>query len=444
MTKSLLIVIVTLFVLTACGSTDNIENHAIFIKPVPIDGPKPVNVIWSWTSNSESQSYDSNSVGWYSHPMADLPESNDEINVELPSMGKMIQFVNTSSDTTATDIIDPDTLNAFSIIIYQASMQWARHLDHTPDPVTFYLDDLDGGAAATGGPRSITFDTDFLKRTIDYFENGSPQERQLAIQQLLAVVTHELGHVLEYNNPNGSVDGCSSGTGCHAPQGSKSVMSYDPAANIHVTEEDIHHIPNATWNENEFDEYKIFKTGIPVSIENWGVWIYHEFDVYGQENTRHDWGHLSITDNIHGKAFIEGTQSTSALPSRSATYSGEDNFLGVDMHHNFLGALLRADANLKYTFDDQNMNLNINNFEAHYDDGDGAQWNYHSFSDWGDFTYDLTCNLDGCSSSYVFTKWYSNDSGDETGYVGGVVNDSINEYIGSFVAEKDGIIVAER
>ncbi len=444
MTKSLLIVIVPLFVLTACGNTGDTESHAIFIKPVPIDGPKPVNVIWSWTSITESQSYDSNSVGWYSHPMADLPESNDDIKVELPPMGNMIQFVNTSSDTTATDIIDPDTLNAFSIIIYQASMQWARHLNYTPDPVTFYLDDLDGDAAATGGPRSITFDTDFLQRTIDFFENGSPKEKQLAVQQLFAVVTHELGHVLEYNNPNGSVDGCGSGTECHAPQGSKSVMSYDPAANIHVTEEDIHHIPNATWNENEFDEYKIFKTGNPDSIKNWGVWIYHEFDVYGQENTRHDWGHLSITDSVQGKAFIEGTPSTIVLPTGSATYSGEDNFLGMDLDSNFLGVLLRADANLKYTFHDQNLNLRVNNFGAHYDAGYGPRWYDHNWENWGDFTYDMTCNLDGCSNSNVYTKWYSNDLGDETGFVGGVVNDNIYKYVGSFVAEKDGIIVAAR
>lgn len=438
------ITLVPLFVLTACGSADKIENHAIFIKPVPIDKPEPTSEIWSWTSSTEGQSYDSNDAGWYSHPMADLPKSNSDIRVELPPSGNMIQFVNTSSEETATDIIDPDTLNAFSIVIYQASMQWARHLNYTPAPVTFYIDDLDGNAAATGGPRSITFDSDWFQRTIDYFENGSPEEKEWAVQQLLSLVTHELGHVLEYNNPVGSVDGCGSGTGCHAPQGSMSVMSYDTGANIHVTEEDIRHIPNATWNENEFDEYEIFKTANPGSIKNWGVWIYHEFEVYGQENTRHDWGHLSITDNIHGKAFIRGTPSTSALPSRSATYSGEDNFLGVDMHHNFLGALLRADANLNYTFNDQNMNLNINNFEAHYDDGDGAQWNYHSFSDWGDFTYDLQCDIDGCSSSNAHTQWYSNDLGDETGYVGGVVNDLDNDYVGSFVAEKDEIIVAGR
>lgn len=59
------------------------------------------------------------------------------------------------------------------------------------------------------------------------------------------------------------------------------------------------------------------------------------------------------------------------------------------MGEDYVGSLLRADANLHYTFSSNTMSLHLNNFEAHYAKFGPATWHDHSFSDWGDFRYDL-------------------------------------------------------
>ena len=102
-----------------------------------------------------------------------------------------------------------------------------------------------------------------------------------------------------------------------------------------------------------------------------------------------------------------------------------------------MGAAVRADANLRYTFGNRpNMALRVNDFEAHYLDVDGvARW--HSDGGFGDFTYSMDCTSGGCSGEGAEAKWYANDAGDPSGWVGGVVSDQDNNYAGSFVAEKD-------
>lgn len=108
------------------------------------------------------------------------------------------------------------------------------------------------------------------------------------------------------------------------------------------------------------------------------------------------------------------------------------------LESNYLGALLRADANLRYTFSSNTMSLHLNNFEAHYAKFGPATWHDHSFSDGGDFRYDLRCTSSGCSGDGVQTQWYPDTTtNDPSGWVGGVVDDSDNSYVGSFVAEKD-------
>ena len=122
----------------------------------------------------------------------------------------------------------------------------------------------------------------------------------------------------------------------------------------------------------------------------------------------------------------------------NATYSGTDNFLGVDMGEDYVGSLLRADANLRYTFSSNTMSLHLNNFEAHYAKAGPATWHDHDFSNWGDFRYNLRCTSSGCSGDGVQTKWYPDTTtNDPSGWVGGVVDDQDNSYVGSFVAEKD-------
>ena len=95
-------------------------------------------------------------------------------------------------------------------------------------------------------------------------------------------------------------------------------------------------------------------------------------------------------------------------------------------------------AVLSYTFGNRpNLNLRVNNFEAHYATGVGPGWHDHSFDDWGDFRYNMDCTSGGCSGDSVEAKWYASDTGDPSGWVGGVVSDQDNSYAGSFVAEKD-------
>jgi len=68
---------------------------------------------------------------------------------------------------------------------------------------------------------------------------------------------------------------------------------------------------------------------------------------------------------------------------------------------------------------------------------DGARWHDHVFPNWGDFTYSMDCDGDGCSGDVARAGWYADDAGDPSGWVGGVVEDADNVYVGSFVAEKD-------
>lgn len=158
-------------------------------------------------------------------------------------------------------------------------------------------------------------------------------------------------------------NGCSGEHRCHAPHNSGSVISYDHleggSLRYNVTEEDISHIPDATWNPNTRDRFTVSRPGDPFSgIKAWGVWIDHEFEVSGKTALGKMWGgDFDLDDVIYSAGWIKGTPSNA--PTGSATYSGTDNFLGVDMSpdryvkglgrpYNFLGALLRADAELTY------------------------------------------------------------------------------------------------
>ncbi len=172
-----------------------------------------------------------------------------------------------------------------------------------------------------------------------------------------------------------------------------------------------------------------------------GVWITEELEVSGRTAPgRQSGGNLSIAVEFAGRGWVRGKPSENVSLPATATWSGEDNFLGVDLDPNFLGAALRADANLRYAFGDRpNLNLRVNNFEAHYSTAiDGtATWHDHEFEDWGDFRYNMDCTSGGCSGDSVEAKWYPSDAGDPSGWVGGVVNDQDAEYVGSFVAERD-------
>ena len=206
-----------------------------------------------------------------------------------------------------------------------------------------------------------------------------------------------------------------------------------------MTEGDIRHIPNATWKGTDFDPHLIGLEGSPASTNGWGVYIQHDFEVDGWTAPGRLWGcNLSIVDEISGAGWVYGQPSEIISLTTTATWSGEDNFLGVDVNPCFLSALLQADANLRYTFGSRpSVNLRINSFDAHNATGGTARWCDHSFSNWGDFTYSMDCTSNGCSGYSAEAKGYADDAGDPSGWVGSVVSDEDNKYAGSFVAEKD-------
>ncbi len=416
---------------------------------------------------------------WYANPQLDLPQNNSEgLQVKRPSQGgggfPALIFSDSLSDRLEPnwrrDDEAQDLLLAAEWMLWraanQAYTQWTRHLDYDPGSLLLQIGDTrnltchnraiacyspneNGVVLSTAWIENIY--TDFKFGIYTYLLTNDWSGIEEVYEELFYVLSHEAGHQFGYLNPNGTTDGCGgSPHRCHAPYKpgqTGSVLSYNiligDSAYYNVREEDIRYIDNATWNPNNVDRYEVSKEGKPSSIESWGVWLDHSFEVSGQTDPGSFSGDLFIDDTIEATGWVRGRPSENVSLNASATWSGEDNFLGVDLDPAYLGVLLRADAELNYRFNTQDMNLNINNFEAHYYDTDRetARWHDHNFSDWGDFEYDMACTTNGCSfestDANVGAKWYSDDSGDPSAYVGGVVNDEANAYVGSFVAEKE-------
>ena len=412
--------------------------------------------------------------GRYANLQADLPRhGRDGILVERPLRGgaAVVQLVFAEG---LSDRLEPgwrydrnaerrlQTAEAVvEALASQAYMQWTRHLDYDPGHLALVIGspgDYCGGGVACHSQRVsyvpdldvyavldlVILDESWVEENYNALWRNSETEVIQAFREMFFVLSHEAGHQFGYHNPRGIAEGCSE-RGCHAPYYSGSIMSYDHTigrnVRYHVTKDDIRHVPNATWNDGASDLYEVWMLGEPSSIVGWGVWIDHSFEVRGRTDPRNfPGGNLSGTDEIAGAGWVQGQPSRNVSLATSATWSGEDNFLGVDLNSNYLGILLRADANLRYTFGNRpKLNLRVNDFEAHYvgDDDGFATWHDHNFSNWGDFTYRMDCTSGGCSSDSAEAKWYANGAGDPSGWVGGVVSDRSNDYAGSFVAEKD-------
>ena len=405
---------------------------------------------------------------WYANPQIDLPQDgHDGLQVIRPAQGGAA-FPALSLSPSLRDRLEPGwrfnshararldyTGELLWTLANQAYLQWTRHLDYDPGSLSLQIGSHGnftchnkGLACYLPNLNAVVLNDAWIAdnyHTLKFAAlTGNNQLAGRVVEELFVVMTHEAGHQFGYRNPDGTKDGCGQ-TRCHAPYGSGSVISYDhlrgTSVRYHVTEEDIRHVPNAAWKSDERDSYSVLRAGAPASIDNWGVWIDHYFSVDGQTTPgRLSGGNLSIVDRIGGHGLVRGKPSKNVSLTSTATWSGEDNFLGVDFGPDYLGALLRADANLRYTFGVRpNLNLRVNNFEAHYSTGGSAAWHDHNFTDWGDFSYNMDCapGGSGCSGERVEAKWYSSDAGDPSGWVGGVVSDRDNDYAGSFVAEKD-------
>ena len=461
--------IIAAFMLTlaACGGGGGFDDGG---QPRPTGPPpnEPTQPRQSETHRSEWLEEDNSDFfrSWYAAPQIDLPRhGRDGLQVERPPHGGA-GVPRLTFSPVLRDYLEPHWRydnNALARLVFaerllwtlgnQAYLQWTRHLDYDPGSLALQIGfhgnltcHNEGIACYVPSANAVVLNDAWIAANYAYLQyslaTADAEAFWTVYDHLFVVLTHEAGHQFGYWNPGGTTDGCG-GDRCHAPYGSRSVISYDHlrgrSVRYYVTEEDIRHVPNATWNNDDFDTYTVLKSGEPSSIDCWGVWIDHYFEVDGRTAPGFLWGgYLSIIDEIAGSGWVHGKPSGNVSLTTTATWSGEDNFLGVDLDPDYLGALLRADANLRYTFGNRpNLNLRVNNFEAHYSDGGFAGWHDHNFFDWGDFRYNMDCTPDGCSGENAEAKWYSSDAGDPSGWVGGVVNDQDNAYVGSFVAEKD-------
>lgn len=401
------------------------------------------------------------SSAWTANPQVDLPNDGEYgFNVERPHKGKGwvkineddlnahllegTQFLYDNTYLTNDELISGLFIWGYRLseAIYTGYNQWLRHLDYDPGQLDIGIADLGPRTKGAYFPSTneVKINSKWLLSAYYYYSVGNTQQFNAALDSLSHLITHEAAHQFGYTHPNGDTEGCgNSGIKCHAPIGSGSVASYDHhkglSVNYGVTEEDVKHIPNATYNDDPYSDYKVSKDS---PMGEYGVWITHYFKVTGKTIPGATFGgNYEVFDSISSYGFVTDSDLyDNQLPSGSATYSGNDNFVGADMSHHFLGALLRADANLVYQFGSTtsgNMSLTIDDFEVYHVDFDNNPiWRNQN----GSITYRLSCEADGyCATDdgYTVESWFGLDGQ----YVGGQLEDIDNEYVGAFVAEKD-------
>lgn len=377
---------------------------------------------------------------WYANLQVDLPDDGDYgLTVIRPLTGKPVAPKITISPFSSY-VLREDVKTLLGMFATRAYMQWSRHLTKDPGPLELQIGEIPSsnchGAVACYRPdlnKVILGEQWLLDNQFDLIY--SERDAGDIVSEFFWVMSHEAGHQFGYMDPNGITEGCGGVVKCHAAYGSGSVMSYDLLrgnnARYEVVKEDIDLIPGGVYNDTPLDYYEVYSEGENGSgIEKYGVWLEHIFKIKNLA-TPDFTGWPNFTDRIVSAGWIDGTP-TNNMPTGNFTYTGD--FLGTDMSRRFLGSLIRADVNLDYTFSSSKMNLNIDNFEAHYgvQQGEGIEkrWRDHSDNKNG-YNYTLDCSASGCSSESVDTKWYDGD------WIGGVVDDYENAYVGAFVAEKD-------
>ena len=395
----------------------------------------------------------------YAQPHFDIPlVSQYGLNVVLPEEGAAIGWPRLNLDdynafeSDAMDFLTFDgeftfdeareqSLYWYSTIDHLIRLgyhQWVRHLDYDPGRLIVNIEKINNPntiAYYNTVTNEVTLGSDWLIEQFYYLASGDNAAFQSAVSELIITITHEAAHQFGYENPNGITEGCGDGSRCHAPYGSSSVVSYDhhngDPVNYGVTEEDIRHIPRATYNDDTSTAIKVTKDS---PIAEYGVWVTHVFNVTVSTDlgSPHE-GNFAVADwiNAYPEFDFDRDLVDSQLPSGSATYSGEDNFIGADMSAHYLGHVLRADASVVYQFGSAttgDMSLTIDEFEV------------YRLGDWlpqdGSITYRLDCSPSACTTNVDETTLRIGFF-DDSQYVGGEVKDYQNEYVGAFVAERD-------
>ena len=464
-----------LAVLAACGGGGGGSGPAPVTGTTPIAEPatETIPAVTQITSRLESRSVavDNHSPVRHATPRLDLPSAGNGLRVTEPS-GVMVP-VRVVMVPALKDALEPnwrgdaaararlDSIERMTRrLAAQALLQWSRHLtyDHSqsynPGPVTVQLGGTPerncgrSGACSwgvAGGDPSVVVIMDHQMKFLHTYGPGlrwDPEHGSWSIRSLFAILTHEFGHQFDYHHDDGggSREGCGN-RHCHAARGSNSVMgAIGNGSRFNVIQDDIAHLGDfykAVWNGRETDRYTLSRSGVSESIAGWGVWIDHRYSVQGRTWSRSDIKeNLDIIDRISGTGWVNGTPSRNVTLQGTASWSGEESFLGVDLRLDSLGLALRADTELTYRFGSRPMmDVHIDGLETHTA---AAGWHDATSGTWGDFSYRLDCNGLGCTDRRaVTTQWYADDGGDPAGHVGGVVRDQVNAYAGAFVADRD-------
>ena len=341
-----------------------------------------------------------------------------------------------------------------------AYKQWSRHIPDmditTEFGVVAGVCDTAFGCAkdARHGRGYLVIPHDHLVALMDAFAGGVLYQDAEWLEGLeawaIALATHEVGHNVAYMRKPG--EACLNNQGrndcAHAPNSTGSVMSYARVGRVHVDRNDIERVPGGQWNASTTDEYTVWKAPEPASIETFGFWLRHDFDVEGQYR---EWpyirgGYANVTDVLRVTPFVSGTPSVShGITRGKATWTGEDNFLGYYSYATEAG-LVRADTTAQYTFgtDGGTMRVDMDAFE--YFVPGTAEWApeiNEGYSVW----YEVGCDSDICggedlpfegsSETFDLKVGFYPEGGDPSGWAAGTLTDRANQYAGAFVAEKD-------
>ena len=439
MRKSLACVVAAL-VLAGCGgggSSNTRPDDMVEAPPTPTPEPTTLDGGWQWRPNA---------LGGYD-PMDDLPDDGAfGLTVERPQ--GMRATIRVEYHDEAEGRWDTETRRTIESGLRYGFKQWGRHLIDNPKK-TFVVNignarfrencsPRDGVLACAIGYRhelasGMWYPTEIVDWFVENWYSGDPERAQWAAWVVTALMTHEAGHNVGYNQPGGP------DVGFHGPVGSGSVMSYDWTSAL-VTSEDVRHLgPQAQWRGQPKERFTVTKGATPDSVESYGVWIERDMKleevVYGPLD-----GRLGGNDIITVGPFVTGIPSTTARPTGNATWSGD--FVGFDIDPSVM-ALLRADASLRYTLATERMAVGITDFENYY----AGSWGTSPLENQH---YDLQCAAGGCSldtlssctdggcteGELVQLQWHSHE-GDATGAAAGTINDIDDFFVGAFAAEKD-------
>ena len=314
---------------------------------------------------------------------------------------------------------------------------------------------------ATTEERTL-FSTKLLDCLYDKYEQGQKEDvRQELITEATRTGGDEFGFIYPYATsfPNTPLYH-SNNIGSVMNKKSDSETSY----NFGVIRQDVERIPDGNYNNSYAKQFDIHKTWQRrfwfnnTFTARYGAWLTHEFKIEGVNGE----SSFKETDMISARPYFQANDHLDdKIPTVSATYSGEDNFLGVDMSAHFLGAVLEADAQVIYNYSPDSplgssATLTIDNFRVFTGETITGipsiptidpiselkrdKTNEEIFAEsWrsrdGSISYTLSCGDGSCNSPDNKTAELTFYGGER--YAGGTISDRENEYVGGFITERE-------